>query len=111
MPQASESKQVLGTEGNLLPTEALIRRSGLLIPEPRTEGTYMEWLGLVGIMSLVILICVYVFEKSSSPIWPGLSKRFTLVHLFRDWMAYMALFIGLLILLEGTLRLACSIGC
>jgi hypothetical protein len=71
----------------------------------------MEWLGLVGIMSLVILIGVYVFEKSSSPIWPGLSKRFTLVHVLRDWLLYMALFIGLLILLEGTLRLACSMSC
>ncbi|MCE3223147.1 MAG: hypothetical protein K0S58_1327 [Nitrospira sp.] len=106
-----QSIHMLRRVRNFLPAEALIRRTGLLIPEPRTEGTYMEWLGLVGIISLVILMCVYVFEKSSNQIWPGLTKPIFLIHIFRDWMAYMALFIGLLILLEGTLRLACSIGC
>jgi len=106
-----QSNHMLTREGNLLPTQALIRRTGLLIPEPRTAGAYMVWLGLVGIMSFVILICLYVFEQSSKPIWPGLSKPVTLVHVFRDWLLYMALFVGLLILLEGTLRLACSISC
>ena len=71
----------------------------------------MDWLGLVGIMSLVILIGVYVFEKSSNPIWPGLRKPLTIIHVLRDCLLYMALFIGLLIVLEGTLRLACSISC
>ena len=106
-----QSNYMVTREGTLLPTEALIRRPGLLIPEPRTVGAYMEWLSLVGIMSLIILIGVYVFEKLSSPIWPGVSKPVPLVHIFRDWLLYMALFVGLLILLEGTLRLACSISC
>ncbi len=44
-------------------------------------------------------------KDSSNPIWPGLSKPVTLVHVFRDWLLYMALSIGLLILLQGTLRL------
>lgn len=102
---------MLRGQGSFLPTQALIRRTGLLIPEPRTAGVYMDWLGLVVVMSLVILVCVYVFEKSSKPIWPGLSKPLTLIHVFRDWLLYMALFIGLLIILEGTLKLACSISC
>ncbi len=106
-----QSNHILTREGNLLSTQALIHQIGLLIPEPRTAGSYMEWLGLVGIMSFVILICVYVFEKSSNPIWPGLSKPVTLLHVFQDWLLYMVLFVGLLILLEGSLRLACSISC
>lgn len=102
------SNHTIRRQGNLLPTPALIRRTG---PEPRTVGAYMEWLSLVGIMSSAILICVYVFEKSSKPIWPGLSKPVTLLHVFRDWLLYMALFVGLLIVLKGSLRLACSISC
>lgn len=106
-----QSNHRLRGQGTFLPTQALIRRTGLLIPEPRTAGGYMDWLGLVGIMSLVILVCVYVSEKSSNPIWPGLSKPVPLVHIVRDWLLYVALFVGLLILLEGSLRLACSISC
>lgn len=71
----------------------------------------MEWLGLFGVISLAILICAYVFERVSRPLWSGLSQPCTLLHVFRDWAIYMALFLGLLSVLEGSLRYACSIGC
>ena len=68
----------------------------------------MEWLGLFGVMSLAILICAYVFERVSRQIWPGLRQPFTLLYVFRDWAVYMALFLGLLSVLDGSLRYACS---
>lgn len=59
------SNQML--QRHLLPTQALNRRPRILIPEPRTAEAYMDWLGLVGVMSLVIVVCMCVFEKSSKP--------------------------------------------
>ena len=106
-----QAHYMLPRAGNLLPILALIRQTAILIPKPRISGADMEWLALVAMMSIIILICVYVFEKLWSPVWPGLSKPVTLVHIFRDWLFYMALFVGLSVLLEGTFRLACSISC
>ena len=105
------SNHMLKDDQHIFMTRTLIRQTGLLNVEPQEMGTSMDWLGLFGILAVVILICVYFFEKALKPLWPGLSKPPTFAHILREWLLYMTLFIGLLALLEGMLRLACSVSC
>lgn len=74
-------------------------------------GWYMGLLELIGTLSLIVLLNLYLFEKWFGPTWPGLSKPVILLHVFRDWLVYMLLFTGLVTLLEGILKLACSHSC
>ena len=80
---------------------------------PRTthSGAYMELLRPIGVFSVIILLSLYLFEKLSGHTWPGVSPPVTLVDILRDWLVYMTLFIGLVMILQRVLTLACSVGC
>ena len=80
---------------------------------PRTthSGAYMELLGPIGVFSVIILLSLYVFETLSGHTWSGVSPPVSLVDILRDWLVYMALFIGLVMILQRVLTFACSVGC
>ena len=80
---------------------------------PRTTHSeaYMELLGPIGVFSVIILLSLYVFETLSGHTWSGVSPPVPLVDILRDWLVYMTLFIGLVMILQRVLTLACSVGC
>ena len=77
---------------------------------PRTthSGAYMELLGPIGVFSVIILLSLYVFETLSGHTWSGVSPPVPLVDILRDWLVYMALFIGLDMILSDPVALAGS---
>lgn len=68
------SNHMLKDDQHIFMTRTLIRQTGLLNVGPQKVGTYMDRLGLFGILAATILIGVYCFEKALKPLWPGLSQ-------------------------------------
>lgn len=71
----------------------------------------MGMLGLIGGLSLMVLVMVYISEKWFSSTWQGLSRPISLVEMLREWLIYMLLFGGLTVLLETVLDSACRTVC
>lgn len=71
----------------------------------------MRMLALVGTLSLIVLLGVYISENWFSPTWQGLSKPISLIEVLREWLLYMLLFSGLTALLDKALHLACWTIC
>jgi hypothetical protein len=49
-------------------------------------------LALVGTLSLIVLLGVYISENWFSPTYQGLSKPISFIEVPRDWLLYMLLF-------------------
>jgi hypothetical protein len=68
-------------------------------------------LALVGTLSLIVLLGVYISENWFSPTWKGGSKPISFIEVLRDWLLYMLLFSGLTVLLDEALHFACWTVC
>ncbi len=66
---------------------------------------------LIGSLSLIVLIMLYISDRCFSLRWQGLSKPISLLEVLREWLIYMLLFGGLIILLQKVLDSACWTVC
>ncbi len=72
--------------------------------DEQLEWGYIEMLGLVGAISLTVLLGVYLSENWFSPARHPVGEPITFLQTLLEWLAYMLLYSGLTALLDGILR-------
>ena len=72
------------------------------------ESGYNLLVMIVSGITLLLLLGVFVWENYGSVEWGTWIKPVSLWEVFRDWTAYVLIFVMLLIVLRGLLCLLCS---
>jgi hypothetical protein len=66
---------------------------------------------LIGSLSPMVLVMVYISEKWFRSTWQGFTQASSLREVLREWILYMLLFSSLTVLLEIVLDSACWTVC
>lgn len=72
------------------------------------DSDYVIMMVVVSLIMLVTLLLVFARDNWWNKPWHQLTKSVTLREVFRDWVAYVLIFIALSLMVRGVLCLACS---